>query len=162
LLRHARVYTLAEKLMLPVSHTGLVPPPPPSAEKIRRATADARGPRLRGPTQELKSLAHSKIHRTTSTARGEIAYAKYVYEKTSADDATLRKPIAAFWAMRSHVLRHQAEEEFRAMCIQFPQFGFDVLTLVLDAREKKAASSSQEAAALDAGAAKGRKRARPI
>lgn len=83
-----------------------------------------------------------------------------MYEKTSADDATLRKPIAAFWAMRSHVLRHQAEEEFRAMCIQFPQFGFDVLTLVLDAREKKASSSSQEAF-LDVGPTKTRKRARP-
>jgi len=83
-----------------------------------------------------------------------------VYENTSASDATLRKPVAAFWAMRSHVLRHQAEEEFRAMCIQFPQFGFDVLTLVLDAREKKSASSSQELSSLDASASKGRKRAR--
>ena len=102
LLKHARIYTLAEKLRLPA----------------------------------LKSLAHSKIHRTNSVARGEIAYARYVYKETSRDDQQIRKPVAAFWATRSHVLRHEAEEEFRAMCLEFPQFGFDVLSLVLDQREK--------------------------
>ena len=70
LLKHARVYTLAEKLGLP----------------------------------ELKTLAHSKIHRINSTAVGEIAYARYVYANTPADDVTIRKPVAAFWATRSHVL----------------------------------------------------------
>ncbi|KAL1620687.1 hypothetical protein SLS54_006043 [Diplodia seriata] len=103
LLKHARVYTLADKFGLP----------------------------------ELKSLAHSKIHRTESTARGEIAYARYVYANTNPDDRTIRRPVAAFWAHRSHVLRHQAEDEFRAMCLEFPQFGFDVLSLVLDAKEKR-------------------------
>jgi len=104
LLKHAKVYTLAEKLGLP----------------------------------ELQSLAHSKIHRINSTAIGEIAYARYVYSHSSVEDATIRKPVAAFWATRSHVLRHEAEAEFRAMCLEYPQFGFDVLSLVLDAREKRA------------------------
>ena len=103
LLKHARVYTLAEKLGV----------------------------------SELKTLAHSKIHRVSSTARGEIAYARYVYANTSADDTIIRRPVAAFWAGRSHVLRHEAEQEFRQMCLEFPQFGFDVLTIVLDHKEKK-------------------------
>lgn len=103
LLKHARVYTLADKFGLP----------------------------------ELKSLAHSKIHRTESTARGEIAYARYVYAHTSTNDAIIRRPVAAFWAHRSHVMRHHAESEFRAMCLEFPQFSFDVLSLVLDAKEKR-------------------------
>ncbi|KAF2424515.1 hypothetical protein EJ08DRAFT_652380 [Tothia fuscella] len=91
---------------------------------------------------QLKSLAHAKIHRTESTARGEIAYARFVYKETSREDNTIRKPVAAFWAMRSHVLRHEAEDEFRSMCLEFPQFGFDVLSLVLDAREKQKEPSS--------------------
>ena len=110
LLKHARVYTLAEKLKMP----------------------------------ELKTLAHSKIHRINSTAVGEIAYARYVYGNTSSTDDTIRKPVAAFWATRSHVLRHEAEEEFRKMCLEFPQFGFDVLSLVLDQREKRSATREEE------------------
>ena len=86
--------------------------------------------------KELQSLAHSKIHRINSTAQGEIAYARYVYLSTPSDDTTIRKPIAAFWAHRSHVLRHEAEEAFRKMCLDFPEFAFDVLSLVLDAKEK--------------------------
>lgn len=50
---------------------------------------------------ELASLAHRKIHLTSSTARGEIAYARFVYKETSTDDEGIRKPIAAFWASRS-------------------------------------------------------------
>jgi len=107
LLRHAKVYTLADKFGMPA----------------------------------LKSLAHSKIHRTTSTAKGEIAYARFVYKETSREDTTIRKPVAAFWATRSHVLRHEAEEEFRAMCLEFPQFGFDVLSLVLDQKERRGATA---------------------
>ena len=110
LLKHARVYTLAEKLGLP----------------------------------DLKTLAHSKIHRINSTAVGEIAYARYVYAKTPSDDTTIRKPVAAFWATRSHVLRHEAEDDFKKMCLEFPQFGFDVLSLVLDQREKRAREREQE------------------
>jgi hypothetical protein len=124
LLKHARVYTLAEKLGLP----------------------------------ELKTLAHSKIHRINSTAVGEIAYARYVYANTATDDVTIRKPVAAFWATRSHVLRHEAEGEFKAMCLDFPQFGFDVLSLVLDQREKRAREREEDGTP---GGGKGRKRMRP-
>ena len=124
LLKHARVYTLAEKLGLP----------------------------------ELKTLAHSKIHRINSTAVGEIAYARYVYANTPADDVTIRKPVAAFWATRSHVLRHEAESEFKAMCLEYPQFGFDVLSLVLDQREKRAREREEDGTP---GGGKARKRMRP-
>ncbi|RAR14880.1 Kinase-like protein [Stemphylium lycopersici] len=86
---------------------------------------------------ELKSLAHSKIHRTASTAKGELAYARYVYKESDPEDATIRKPVAAFWATRSFSLRHGAEPEFKAMCLEFPQFSYDVLQLVLDQQEKK-------------------------
>ena len=123
LLKHARVYTLAEKLQVP----------------------------------ELKTLAHSKIHRINSTAVGEIAYARYVYANTPEEDVTIRKPVAAFWATRSHVLRHEAEAEFKAMCINYPQFGFDVLSLVLDQREKRARDRDEDGTP---GGSKGRKRMR--
>ncbi|KAJ9615352.1 hypothetical protein H2200_001427 [Cladophialophora chaetospira] len=123
LLKHARVYTLAQKLGLP----------------------------------ELKTLAHSKIHRINSTAVGEIAYARFVYGNTPGDDVTIRKPVAAFWATRSHVLRHEAEDEFKSMCLEYPQFGFDVLSLVLDQREKRAREREQDTP----GGGKGRKRMRP-
>jgi hypothetical protein len=124
LLKHAQVYTLAQKLGLP----------------------------------DLKTLAHSKIHRINSTAVGEIAYARFVYGNTPADDITIRKPVAAFWATRSHVLRHEAEDEFKAMCLEYPQFGFDVLSLVLDQREKRAREREEESTP---GGSKGRKRIRP-
>lgn len=94
LLRHARVYTLANKFGLP----------------------------------ELKALASSKIHCVNSTAKGEIAYARYVYGHTTAEDGGVRAPVAQFWATRSHVLRSEAEEEFRGLCLEFPQFGYDVLS----------------------------------
>ncbi|RDI83828.1 hypothetical protein Vi05172_g6232 [Venturia inaequalis] len=122
LLRHARVYTLADKLGLPA----------------------------------LKSLAHTKIHRSDSTAKGELAYARFVYKETDTQDATIRKPVAAFWATRSHVLRHEAEGEFRSMCLEFPQFGFDVLSLVLDQREKQKEPATQGTPVVHTG----RKRAR--
>lgn len=123
LLKHARVYTLAEKLGSPA----------------------------------LKTLAHSKIHRISSTARGEIAYARYVYANTSPDDVVIRRPIAAFWATRSHVLRHEAEMEFRTMCLEFPQFGFDVLSLVLDQKEKRSHGPDPDSAVK--GSARKRQRA---
>lgn len=131
LLKHAKVYTLAEKLKLP----------------------------------ELQSLAHSKIHRINSTAIGEIAYARYVYGHSRPEDVTIRKPVAAFWATRSHVLRHEAEDEFKAMCLEYPQFGFDVLSLVLDAREKRARERDDVGGPGPSSggtpAGKGRKRIRP-
>lgn len=122
LLRHARVYTLAQRFGLPA----------------------------------LAALAHKKIHLTQSTAKGEIAYARFVYKETSPDDEKIRKPVAQFWATRSHVLRHEAEQEFKQMCLEYPQFGFDVLSLVLDHQEKR--SSRQEAQS--SGTASGRKRQR--
>ena len=122
LLRHARVYTLAQRFGLPA----------------------------------LSALAHKKIHLTQSTARGEIAYARFVYAETNPDDTKVRKPVAQFWATRSHVLRHEAENEFKRMCLEFPQFGFDVLSLVLDANEKRTARSEAQSA----GTASGRKRQR--
>jgi hypothetical protein len=129
LLRHARIYTLAEKLGLPA----------------------------------LKSLAHTKIHRTSSTAKGEIAYARYVYQNTTPQDATIRRPVAAFWSIRSHILRHEAEAEFRSLCLEFPQFGFDVLSLVLDRQEKKTAGSGAATVEIQSSATSaraGRKRTR--
>lgn len=64
-----------------------------------------------------------------------------MYGVTSEADETIRAPVASFWATRSHVLRHKAEEEFRAMCLQYPQFGFDVLQKVLDQKEKQVGGS---------------------
>lgn len=78
--------------------------------------------------EKLKNLASSKIHCVSSTAKGEIAYARYVYEYTSIGDTTIRAPIANFWATRSHTLRSEAEAEFRSLCLEFPQFGYDVLS----------------------------------
>ena len=94
LLKHARVYTLAEKF-------GLV---------------------------HLKNLASSKIHCVNSTAKGEIAYARYVYQFTPKEDTSIRVPVANFWATRSHTLRAEAEHEFRALCLEYPEFGYDVLS----------------------------------
>ena len=122
LLRHARVYTLAQRFGLPA----------------------------------LAALAHKKIHLTQSTAKGEIAYARFVYKETSPDDESIRRPVAAFWATRSHVLRHEAEQEFKRMCLEFPQFGFDVLSLVLDQQEKR----SHQREGQSSGGAPGRKRQR--
>lgn len=103
----------------------------------------------------LAGVAHKKIHLTQSTAKGEIAYARFVYKETSAEDEAIRKPVAAFWATRSHVLRHEAEQEFKRLCLEHPQFGFDVLSLVLDMQEKR----SQRA---EASSQSGRKRQRQL
>ncbi|KAK4041093.1 hypothetical protein C8A01DRAFT_45641 [Parachaetomium inaequale] len=103
LLKHAKVYTLAEKFGLTL----------------------------------LKNLASSKIHCVNSTAKGEIAYARYVYQFTAKDDTSIRVPVANFWATRSHTLRAEAEDEFRGLCLEYPQFGYDVLTRVLDEKLKR-------------------------
>ncbi|KAJ5150988.1 uncharacterized protein N7482_010240 [Penicillium canariense] len=102
LLRHARVYTLAEKLGVPA----------------------------------LKSLAHTKIHRVNGTPNGELAYARYVYTHTSQDDTTIRKPVASYWASRGHILRHDVQEDWDQMCREVPEFTFDVVTLLMDRKEK--------------------------
>ncbi|KAK7413307.1 hypothetical protein QQX98_007817 [Neonectria punicea] len=103
LLKHARVYTLAEKFGM----------------------------------KGLKTLASSKIHCVNSTAKGEISYARYVYAYTSTDDTVIRAPVASFWATRSHTLRAEAEDEFKSLCLEHPQFGYDVLTRVLDDKLKR-------------------------
>lgn len=77
---------------------------------------------------KLKGLATSKIHCVNSTAKGEIQYARYVYAYTSKEDTSIRAPVANFWATRSHTLRSEAEEEFRSLCLEYPQFGYDVLS----------------------------------
>lgn len=125
LLKHAKVYTLAEKLQMPA----------------------------------LKTLSHSKIHLVTSTAVAELAYARYVYARTARDDVTIRKPVASFWGQRSHVLRHETEGSFRAMCLEYPEFAFDVLSFVLDAEEKRE-ERRRKADDGDAGKGSARKRAR--
>lgn len=145
LLKHARIYTLADKLGIQVSpHYPLSPPPSLTP--------------LTPPPQALKTLAHSKIHRINSTARGEIAYARFVYAHTPREDTTIRRPVATFWAQRSHVLRHEAEDDFKRMCLEFPQFGFDVLSLVLDAKEKK--GGDRDGGREEVGTKSARKRAR--
>ncbi|RVD85581.1 uncharacterized protein DFL_003899 [Arthrobotrys flagrans] len=108
LLKHARVYTLAEKFGM----------------------------------RELKTMAHKKIHRINSSARGEIQYARYVYANTPREDKTIRGPVAAFWAARAYILRHESEEEFRKLILEFPQFGYDVISLLLDQKEKELAAPS--------------------
>ncbi|KAI4599767.1 hypothetical protein KJ359_001503 [Pestalotiopsis sp. 9143b] len=125
LLKHARVYTLAEKFGV----------------------------------EKLRSLATSKIHCVNSTAKGEIAYARYVYAYTDKDDTSIRAPVANFWATRSHTLRAEAEEEFRSICLEFPQFGYDVLTRVLDEKLKRQGQGKMFPAASSGGGG-GRKRAR--
>lgn len=40
----------------------------------------------------------------------------------------MRAPIASFWATRSHTLRSEAEDEFKSLCLEYPQFGYDVLS----------------------------------
>ncbi|KAH6693518.1 hypothetical protein F5X68DRAFT_273122 [Plectosphaerella plurivora] len=124
LLKHARVYTIAEKFGMP----------------------------------GLRSLSSSKIHCVNSTARGEIAYARYVYQFTSKEDTTIRAPVASFWAARSHTLRSEAEDEFKALCLEFPQFGYDILTRVLDEKLKRERSEKMHPSS--AGGGSGRKRAR--
>lgn len=111
LLRHARIYTLAEKLGLPT----------------------------------LKNLAHTKIHRVNGTPRGELSYARYVYTHTSADDHTIRKPVASYWASRGHLLRHEVQEDWDSMCLEVPEFTSDVLKLLMDRKEKSGPREAESA-----------------
>ncbi|KAJ5964645.1 uncharacterized protein N7479_004521 [Penicillium vulpinum] len=102
LLRHARIYTLAEKLGLPT----------------------------------LQRIAHSKIHKVKSSPHAELSYARYVYSHTPAADTTIRKPVATYWANQSHVLRQEVGDDFKDLCIEVPEFSFDVLTIILDRKLK--------------------------
>lgn len=70
--------------------------------------------------------------------------------------------MASFWGQRSHVLRHETEGEFREMCLEFPEFAFDVLSFVLDAEERRSSRREREGGDGDGGGVRaGRKRARP-
>ena len=105
----------------------------------------------------IKTLAHKKIHRVNSTPGGELAYARYVYTHTNADDTTIRKPIAVYWAEQGHILRHDLTEEFRKLCMEVPEFTYDVLSLSYDKQDKgKKATAEIESVIRGSG----RKRAR--
>ncbi|KAJ5170664.1 uncharacterized protein N7500_003447 [Penicillium coprophilum] len=102
LLRHARIYTLAEKLGLPT----------------------------------LQRIAHGKIHKVKSSPHAELSYARYVYTHTPTTDTTIRKPVATYWANQSHLLRQEVGDDFKKLCIEVPEFSFDVLTIILDRKLK--------------------------
>lgn len=38
--------------------------------------------------------------------------------------------------VEGHILRHEAETEFMTMILEFPQFAYDILSMVLDQKEK--------------------------
>jgi hypothetical protein len=57
-------------------------------------------------------------------------------------------------------LRREAEDEFRSMCLEFPQFGFDVLSLVLDQKEKRSGGSGAAVEIQAPSSSNTRKRAR--
>ncbi|KAJ5547016.1 hypothetical protein N7494_004601 [Penicillium frequentans] len=75
-------------------------------------------------------------HALNGTPGGELAYARYVYTHTQPDDTTIRRPVASYWASRGHILRHDLEGQFKKLCIEVPEFAFDVLTIVMDRNEK--------------------------
>ncbi|OQE41882.1 hypothetical protein PENCOP_c004G06786 [Penicillium coprophilum] len=102
LLRHARIYTLAEKLGLPT----------------------------------LQRIVHGKIHKVKSSPNAELSYARYVYTHTPTTDTTIRKPVATYWANQSHLLRQEVGDDFKKLCIEVPDFSFDVLTIILDRKLK--------------------------
>ena len=110
----------------------------------------------------LRTLSHSKIHLVNSNAVAELAYARFVYSHTERTDATIRKPVASFWGQRSHVLRHETEGSFRQMCLEFPEFAFDVLSFVLDVEEKREEKRKRKSSVTldEQVTASGRKRAR--
>ncbi|OAQ96163.1 hypothetical protein LLEC1_02112 [Akanthomyces lecanii] len=61
-----------------------------------------------------------------------------------------------FWAARSHALRAEAEVEFKSLCLEHPQFGYDVLTRVLDDKLKRERNEKMHPATTGSG----RKRSR--
>lgn len=88
----------------------------------------------------LKSLAHGKIHKVKSSPQAELSYARYVYTHTPAADFTIRKPVANYWANQSHLLRHEVGDDFKKLCLEVPEFTFDILNIILDRREKNGAA----------------------
>ena len=88
-------------------------------------------------------------------------YARYVYAHTKREDTQIRKPVASFWGQRSHVLRHETEGSFRQMCLEYPEFAFDVLSFVLDTEEKRE-ERRRKADEGDGGKGSARKRQRGV
>jgi hypothetical protein len=88
----------------------------------------------------LKNLAHGKIHKIKASPGAELAYARYVYTHTPAEDVAIRRPVASLWANQSHILRHEVGDAFKKLCIEVPQFSFDVMTIMLDRKEKSSAA----------------------
>lgn len=91
-------------------------------------------PTLQFGVSHLKRPASSKIHGVNSTARGEIACIRYMHAYTSKDDTKVRALIDSFWATRSHTLRSEVEDEFKQLCLEYPQFGYDALSKYLPGR----------------------------
>ena len=58
------------------------------------------------------------------------------------------------------MLRHETEGSFREMCLEFPEFGFDVLSFVLDAEEKREERRRKNEEGGEGGKGSARKRAR--
>ncbi|KAJ5638431.1 hypothetical protein N7528_000821 [Penicillium herquei] len=85
---------------------------------------------------KLEILAHKKIHSLGSTPMGEVRYARYIYTHTNADDVAIRRPIASYWATQGHILRRDLEDELRLLCIEIPEFTYDVISLMFDRKEK--------------------------
>lgn len=141
-----------------VSHPSISPMDTDGSQLLHHAKVYTLAEKLGLPT--LKLLSHSKIHLISSTASAELVYARYVYQHTSREDLTIRKPVASFWGQRSHVLRHESEGDFRKMCLEYPEFAFDVLTFVLDVEEKRERRHTVGHDGTPGGDGKGRKRIR--
>ncbi|KAJ5668819.1 hypothetical protein N7462_009889 [Penicillium macrosclerotiorum] len=90
----------------------------------------------------LKSLVHTKIHHIKDTPKGELAYARYVYAHTTKDEIAIRKPVASYWASRGHIL-HEIQKDWAKLCHEVPEFTFDVLTMLMDRREKPGQSETE-------------------
>ncbi|KAH8673785.1 hypothetical protein BX600DRAFT_509016 [Xylariales sp. PMI_506] len=99
-------------------------------------------------------LKHARVY----TLAEKFVYARYVYTYTTKDDTSMCAPVANFWATRSHTLRSEAEDEFRALCLEYPEFGYDVLTRVLDEKVKRESQLKLQPTAASGGS--GRKRPR--
>jgi hypothetical protein len=44
--------------------------------------------------------------------------------------------VATYWANQSHLLRQEVGDDFKKLCIEVPEFSFDVLTIILDRKLK--------------------------
>lgn len=63
-----------------------------------------------------------------------------------------------YWSDQGHVLRHDLTEEFKLLCLEVPEFAYDVLNLSFDKQEKKRVNPEVDAAIRGSG----RKRRRDI